>query len=56
MIKWIRPSGREIETNDNEETVTYCESLGWKRADGSENTTQISTPEAPKKRRRRRNG
>lgn len=32
MIKWIKPSGVEIETNDLEATVAYCESLGWKRA------------------------
>lgn len=33
MIKWIKPSGVEIETNDLEETVAYVESLGWKRAE-----------------------
>lgn len=32
MIKWIKPSGLEIETNDMEETILYCEDLGWKRA------------------------
>ena len=31
MIKWIKPSGVELETNDSKETVAYCESLGWKR-------------------------
>ncbi len=31
MIKWKKPSGLEIETNDMEATVVYCESLGWKR-------------------------
>jgi hypothetical protein len=29
-MKWIRPSGSEIETNDLKETIKYCESLGWK--------------------------
>lgn len=33
MIKWIKPSGVEIETNDREETVKHCEKLGWTRAD-----------------------
>ena len=33
MIKWIRPSGSEIETNDSKETIEHCESLGWKKAD-----------------------
>jgi len=31
-IKWVKPSGQEIETNDKEETIEYCESLGWERA------------------------
>ena len=33
MIKWVKPSGLEIETNDRKETVEYCVSIGWKRAD-----------------------
>ena len=32
-MKWIKPSGLEITTNDDAETVAYCESLGWKNAD-----------------------
>lgn len=31
-MDWIKPSGLEITTNDNTETVAYCESLGWKAA------------------------
>jgi len=31
LIKWTKPSGVEIQTNDREETIEYCESLGWKR-------------------------
>ncbi len=30
-IKWKRPSGSTIETNDSAETIAYAESLGWKR-------------------------
>lgn len=30
MIKWLRPSGTEIETNEMESTIDYCLSLGWK--------------------------
>lgn len=33
-IKWVKPSDIEVETNDNEATVKYCESLGWKRKKG----------------------
>ena len=32
MIKWIKPNGNEIETNDAPATVAHCEALGWKRA------------------------
>lgn len=32
-IKWIRPSGSEIETNGLDETIEYCISLGWKPAE-----------------------
>jgi len=32
-IKWIRPSGTEIETNDDKDVVDYCISLGWKPAE-----------------------
>ena len=31
-IKWIRPSGSEIETNDSKDVIDYCVSLGWKPA------------------------
>lgn len=31
MIKWIKPNGNEITTNDLEATIEYCESLGFKR-------------------------
>ena len=29
-MKWIRPSGSPIETNDSPETIAHAESLGWK--------------------------
>lgn len=31
-IKWVRPSGSEIETNDSKDVIDYCVSLGWKPA------------------------
>lgn len=34
MIKWIRPSGSEIETNELKETIAACEKMGWKRKQG----------------------
>lgn len=35
MIKWKKPNGTVIETVDDELTVKYCESLGWKRAEAA---------------------
>lgn len=43
MMKWIKPSGIEIETNDKEETIEYCKSLGWKE----KNESVDSKPEKP---------
>ncbi len=31
-MKWLRPSGVDIETNDLKATIEYCKSLGWKEA------------------------
>ncbi len=31
LIKWKKPNGTKIETNDMTATVVKCESLGWKR-------------------------
>jgi len=39
-MKWIRPSGTEIETNDREVTIEYCKSLGWKEAE----TRKVMSP------------
>ena len=36
MITWIKPSGLEIETGENEATIKMAESLGWERAEQSE--------------------
>jgi hypothetical protein len=31
-IKWIRPSGAAIETNEEAGTIAFAEDQGWKRA------------------------
>ena len=31
VIKWIKPNGNEIETDDDDVTIQYCESLDWKQ-------------------------
>lgn len=48
MIKWVKPSGLKIETNDMDETVEYCKSLGWKKANGRK-PKEDKTPEELKK-------
>lgn len=50
-MKWIKPSGVEIETNDMPETLAYCRSLGWQAADKTETTE--SSADAPKRRGRK---
>jgi hypothetical protein len=57
-MKWIKPSGVEVETNDRPETVKYASSLGWKPVDLI-STDQNTTDNAPeitidKPRRKRR--
>ena len=29
-MKWKRPSGVPIKSNDDKATIAYCKSLGWK--------------------------
>lgn len=41
MIKWKKPSGVEVETNDNPDNVEYCISLGWKRLDDEDVTVEM---------------
>jgi hypothetical protein len=50
-MKWIRPSGTEIETNDRDVTIEYCESLGWERAENPKEsvTEPVKSVSAPKK-------
>jgi len=38
-MKWKKPGGALIETNDRPETVAYCEKIGWKPVKGSKKVT-----------------
>jgi len=29
-MKWTKPNGSEVETNEEKATIEHCESLGWK--------------------------
>ena len=31
-MKWTKPNGNTIETNDEPATIAYAEKLGWKKA------------------------
>lgn len=49
-IKWTKPSGLKIVTNDMDVTVEYCESLGWKRDNGKKQRKKkftIDTEQSP---------
>jgi len=47
-MKWVKPSGQEIETNDSPETVKHCESLGWKPVKASVKASVKSVKTAKK--------
>ena len=47
-MKWMRPSGVEIETNDRDVTIKYCESLGFKRIDANDDTSKEGPKEGTK--------
>lgn len=47
MIKWIRPSGTEIETNERAETIEYCVSLGWEREGEKEVKVEPESDQEP---------
>ena len=47
-MKWTKPHGIEIETNDREDTIEYCKSLGWKEV-SNKPIKQTSKPKAVKK-------
>lgn len=36
MIKWLKPNGTEIETNDTKATIQRAVELGWMKADTKE--------------------
>ena len=39
---WTKPNGTKIETNDSDETIAYCKSLGWKPAVKPKKTKRTS--------------
>ncbi len=50
-MKWLRPSGTTIETNDRDETIEYCLKIGWTEYDAQKNND--SEQEAPKKQKKK---
>ena len=49
MIKWIRPSGSEIVTNDLKRTIETAEDFGWKRKDAEVKPKRRGRPPKEKK-------
>lgn len=47
-IKWTKPNGAVIETNDNNATIEYCKSLGWIRDDDVKQEEQKRRGRPPK--------
>ena len=44
LITWVRPSGREITTNNRKETIVFAENKGWKlKLDNIEPEINIET-------------
>lgn len=43
-MKWIRPSGVELETNDREVTIEYCKSLGFKPIEEPQESRKVMEP------------
>jgi len=54
MIKWKKPNGTELETNEIKGNIEFAEAQGWKRVtediDELDNTDETDGPKkAPKK-------
>jgi hypothetical protein len=47
-MKWTKPSGIEIETNEDQVTIDYCESLGWEAEDDEAEAEAIAEAKAAK--------
>ncbi len=45
LIKWKRPSGVPLETNDMKETIKYCESLGYTQIKRGPKTKKVDKPD-----------
>ena len=48
MIKWKRPSGTIIETNDDPATIAKCESMGWTQVKAAKAAPKKAPAPAPK--------
>lgn len=45
MVKWIRPTGSEIETNDDDRTIAACIDMGWELAEDKPKRTRRTKSE-----------
>ena len=45
MIKWIKPNGVELETNEHEPNILQAEEYGWKRVDAEKTPEEMTKKE-----------
>jgi len=45
MIKWVKPNGNEVETNDLKASIEAAEALGWKRAEEAKKRGRPANPD-----------
>jgi hypothetical protein len=48
MIKWEKPNGQIVETNEREETIAAAKENGWKRAKAKKESAKIEPKEEQK--------
>lgn len=48
MIKWLKASGQEAETNEKPANIAAAKAAGWKLAEDSQQI-EIKTPKQPRK-------
>ena len=47
LIHWVKKNGNSIATNDEDTTIDYALSLGWKRTDEEGNLIEEESPAVP---------
>lgn len=48
MIKWVKPNGQIVETNEREETIAAAKENGWKRERKQKEAVKMQSKEEQK--------